>query len=27
VERNGIRFQVTLNNILFARDMSGIVLP
>ena len=27
VERNGTKFQVTLNNILFARDMSGIVLP
>jgi len=27
VERDGVRFQVTLNNILFARDMSGIVLP
>jgi hypothetical protein len=27
VERNGIKFQVTLNNILFAKDISGIVLP
>lgn len=27
VERDGTKFQVTLNNILFARDMSGIVLP
>ena len=27
VERNGTRFLVTLNNILFAKDMSGIVLP
>ena|SRR5215831_6396942 len=27
VERNGVKFQVTLNNILFAKDMSGIVLP
>ncbi|MFL6380029.1 MAG: hypothetical protein ACJ706_10020 [Nitrososphaeraceae archaeon] len=27
VERNRMRFQVTLNNMLFARDMSGIVIP
>jgi hypothetical protein len=27
VERGGVRFQVTLNNILFAKDVSGIVLP
>jgi hypothetical protein len=27
VEHNGIRFQVSLNNILFAKDNSGIVLP
>ena len=27
VERNGTRFQVTLNNMLFAKDMSGIVIP
>ena len=27
VEREGTKFQVTLNNMLFARDMSGIVLP
>jgi hypothetical protein len=27
VERGGARFQVTLNNILFAKDMSGLVLP
>jgi hypothetical protein len=27
VERNGTRFQVTLNNMLFAKDMSGIVVP
>jgi hypothetical protein len=26
VERNRARFQVTLNNILFATDMSGIVI-
>ncbi|HKU50423.1 MAG TPA: hypothetical protein VJP79_10760 [Nitrososphaera sp.] len=27
VEHNGTRFQVSLNNILFARDNSGLVLP
>jgi len=27
VERDGLKFQVTLNNILFAQDMSGIVTP
>ena len=27
VEREGVKFQVTINNILFARDMSGIVIP
>jgi hypothetical protein len=27
VERNGTRFQVSLNNMLFAKDMSGIVIP
>jgi hypothetical protein len=27
VERDGTRFQVTLNNMLFAKDMSGIVSP
>jgi hypothetical protein len=27
VERNGTRFLVTLNNMLFAKDMSGIVTP
>jgi hypothetical protein len=27
VERNRMRFQVTLNNMLFATDMSGIVIP
>lgn len=27
VERNGHRFQVTINNILFATDSSGIVTP
>ncbi len=27
VEHNGQRFQVTLNNILFAKDQSGLVLP
>src|ERR687888_963310 len=27
VERRGARFQVTLNNMLFARDNSGIVMP
>jgi hypothetical protein len=27
VERNGHKFQVTLNNILFATDTSGIVTP
>ncbi|MEO9294743.1 MAG: hypothetical protein ABI347_03990 [Nitrososphaera sp.] len=27
VEHNGRRFQVTLNNMLFARDESGLVLP
>src|ERR671911_2405827 len=27
VERNGTRFLVTLNNMLFAKDMSGIVIP
>jgi hypothetical protein len=27
VERNRTRFQVTLNNMLFATDMSGIVIP
>ena len=27
VEHNGTKFQVSLNNILFARDNSGIVLP
>jgi hypothetical protein len=27
VERNGRKFQVTINNILFATDCSGIVMP
>ena len=27
VEHEGTRYQVTLNNILFAKDNSGIVLP
>jgi hypothetical protein len=27
VEHNGTKFQITLNNILFATDNSGIVLP
>jgi hypothetical protein len=27
VEHNGRRFQVTLNNILFASDYSGLVIP
>lgn len=27
VERNGQKFQVTINNILFATDSSGIVMP
>jgi hypothetical protein len=27
IERNGTKFQVTLNNILFATDNSGIVVP
>ena len=27
VERNGHKFQVTINNILFAADSSGIVMP
>lgn len=27
VRRDGLAFQVTLNNIAFASDMSGIVLP
>ncbi len=27
VELRGTKFQVTLNNILFARDSSGIVMP
>jgi hypothetical protein len=27
VEHRGTKFQVTLNNILFARDSSGIVMP
>lgn len=27
VEHNGQKFQVTLNNMLFARDKSGLVLP
>ncbi len=27
VEHNGTKFQVSLNNILFAKDTSGIVLP
>jgi hypothetical protein len=27
VERNGHKFQVTINNILFATDSSGIVMP
>lgn len=27
VEHNGRRFQVTLNNILFASDESGLVIP
>ena len=27
VEREGLKFQVTLNNILFAKDASGIVTP
>lgn len=27
VEHNGRRFQVTLNNILFASDESGLVVP
>jgi hypothetical protein len=27
VEHRGAKFQVTLNNMLFARDSSGIVMP
>jgi hypothetical protein len=27
VQRNGIKMSVTLNNILFAEDYSGLVLP
>lgn len=27
VERNRMRFQVTINNMFFANDMSGIVCP
>ena len=27
VERNGIRYQVSMNNILFAKDDSGLVMP
>ncbi len=27
VEHNGVKLQVTLNNILFAKDNSGIVTP
>jgi hypothetical protein len=27
VERNRMRFQVTINNMFFATDMSGIVVP
>ncbi|HET7148215.1 MAG TPA: hypothetical protein VFI73_06910 [Candidatus Nitrosopolaris sp.] len=27
VERDGTKFQVTLNNILFAQDSSGLVTP
>jgi len=27
VEHRGMKFQVTLNNILFAKDKSGIVVP
>ena len=27
VQRNRMRFQVTINNIFFATDMSGIVFP
>jgi hypothetical protein len=27
VEHNGTKFQITLNNILFAKDNSGIVVP
>jgi hypothetical protein len=27
VKRQGLKFQVTLNNILFAQDKSGIVTP
>lgn len=27
VEQHGRRFQVTLNNILFAKDESGLVIP
>jgi hypothetical protein len=27
VERNGHKFQITINNILFATDTSGIVTP
>lgn len=27
VEHNGTKFQVSLNNMLFAKDNSGIVLP
>ena len=27
VEHNGTKFQVTMNNLLFAKDMSGIVFP
>ena len=27
VERRGTKFQVTLNNILFAKDDSGLVMP
>jgi hypothetical protein len=27
VQREGTRFQVTMNNMLFAKDMSGMVTP
>ena len=27
VEHDGVKFQVSLNNMLFAKDSSGIVLP
>jgi hypothetical protein len=27
IEHNGIKFQVTLNNMLFAKDSSGLVIP